>query len=85
MYVVFFVPYQLELLLFLFICDCQVFLVSELVEWEGMGGIGEFTAPPLCELTQMTLMQVVITGTDLNRWEPLSCTLLGERAVIWFT
>ena len=35
------------------------------------GGGGEDTTPPLCNLTQMTLMQVVHTETYLHRWEPL--------------
>ena len=48
------------------------------------GGFGEVTAPPLCNLTQMTLMQVVHTETHLHRWEPLRKTLLNKRAVIWF-
>ena len=48
------------------------------------GGFGEVTTPPLCNLTQMTLMQVVHTETYLHRWEPLRKTLLIKRAVIWF-
>ena len=42
------------------------------------GGFGEVTAPPLCNLTQMTLMQVVHTETYLHRWEPLRKTLNTE-------
>ena len=56
----------------------------EMMGWVkgGRGGFGEVTAPPLCNLTQMTLMQVVHTETYLHRWEPLRKTLL-KRAVIW--
>ena len=49
----------------------------------GWGGFGEVTDPPLCNLTQMTLMQVVHTETYLHRWEPLLNTLINKRAVIW--
>ena len=52
------------------------------VNW-GWWGFGEVTAPPLCNLTQMTLMQVVHTETYLHRWEPLREPLLIKRAVIW--
>ena len=68
----------------LFLPGISCFGLGRMGREGGEGGIGEFTAPPLCELTQMIYMQVVITGTDLNRWEPLRCTLLSERAVIWF-
>ena len=43
-----------------------------------MRGIGEVTDPALCDLTQMTLMQVLHTGSNLNRWEPLRKTLYTE-------
>ena len=47
------------------------------------GGGGEVTAPPLCNLTQMTLMQAVHTETYLHRWEPLRKTLLIKRVYRW--
>ena len=48
-----------------------------------MGGFGEVTTPPLCDLTQITRMQVLHTGSHLHRWEPLRKTLKYKRAVIW--
>ena len=42
------------------------------------GGVGEVTTPPLCDPTQMTLMQVLHTGSYLHRWEPLRKTLYTE-------
>ena len=39
---------------------------------------------PKCDLTQMTLMQVLHTGSYLHRRGPL-CKLSILRAVIWYT
>ena len=47
--------------------------------WGGGGGVGEVSAPPLCNITQMTLMQVVHTETYLHRWEPLLNTLIKRE------
>ena len=60
----------------------MVRLPSSLVALFGRGG-GEVTVPPLCDLTQMTRMQVLLTGSHLHRWEPLLKTLKCLRAVIW--
>ena len=51
--------------------------------WEKGGG-GEVTTPPLCNLTQTTLMLMILTGIDLHRWEPLHDSLITLRAVVWF-
>ena len=39
---------------------------------------------PLCYPTQMTLVQVAYTGTDLHWWKSLRNTRNMLRAVIWF-
>ena len=62
-------------------CACDILKIK--IQKEGLGGGGggwggEVTAPPLCDLTQMTLMQVLHTGSYLHRWEPLRKTLYTE-------
>ena len=50
----------------------------------GGGRAGEITVPPLwCDLTQMTRIQVLLTGSHLPWWEPLCKSPSTLRAVMW--